>query len=128
MYQPSTPSGKQVPLQPMRVPQRNCFKSGQPGYFARECPTKELARKPRNPAAQDDQVKYCEETLASDCTGPIFCVHCGMTKHSASQGQNTAKQEDLASGLNSHKPLTRRVTMKRSECCDQQKLPTLRRL
>ena len=54
------------------------------------------SQKTIGPVAHDDQVNYCEDTLASDFTGPIFCVNCGMADYSASQCQNVAVQEDLA--------------------------------
>ena len=94
--QPNTPSMKQIPLPPMRIPQGICFHCGLPGHFARQCPTKDQARKPQIFAAPDNQVNYCEEMLASDCTGQIFCVNCGMTEYSASQCQNAAVQEEMA--------------------------------
>ena len=47
----------------------------------------------------DEQVKYCDDTVASECTGPIFCVNCGMTEHSASQCQNVTVHEDMAYSL-----------------------------
>ena len=74
---PSTLSVKQVPLQS----------------------TKGQAREPNPPKAQDDQVNYCEDAIASEGTGPVFSVNCGMTEHSASQHQNTAIREDLAYSL-----------------------------
>ena len=38
----------------------------------------------------------CEDTVASESTGTVFCVKCGMTEQSASQCQNAAVHEDLA--------------------------------
>ena len=70
---PSTPSVKQIPLQPMQAPQGNCFNCGQPSHLARECPSEDQARKPEIPIAQDDQVKYCEETLVRMYGPTILC-------------------------------------------------------
>ena len=71
--QPSDPSIKQwsAPLQPMRAPGYMLF-CGQPGHFARDFAARNQARKPPTPAVHEDQVNYCEDTVASECTGPNF--------------------------------------------------------
>ena len=90
--EPSTLSLKQLSLQPMRAPKllvstvANLVIS----------PPENVVRKPQPLMAQDDQVNHCEDAIASEGTGPVFSVICGMTEHSASQCQNTAIQEDLA--------------------------------
>ena len=84
--------------------------TGQPGYFARECPAEDQARKPQPPVTQFDQVNYREDEVASECTGPLFCLNYGMAEHSASQCQNTAVQEDLAYSLWAAQPKTSHTT------------------
>ena len=89
-----------APQQPARVvPQRACFNCGLRGLFARECANRDLARKPAARAAPDERVNLCENNVASACSGPVFCVNCGMTEHSASQCQNVPVHEDLAYSL-----------------------------
>ena len=43
----------------------------------------------------------CEalDIIAADCTGPLFCVSCGMIEHAASQCENVSKQDDIAYSL-----------------------------
>ena len=88
-----------APQQPARVPQGACFNCGLPGNFARECPNRDLARKPAARAAPDERVNLRENNVASACSGPVFCVNCGMTEQSASQCQNVPVHEDLAYSL-----------------------------
>ena len=74
-----------APQQPARVvPQGACFNCGLPSHFAKECPNRDLARKPAARAAPDERVNLCENNVASACSGPVFCDNCGMTEHSAS--------------------------------------------
>ena len=81
------------------IPQGACFNCGLPGQFARECPNRDLARNPAARAAPDERVNLCENNVASACSGPVFCVNCGMTEHSAPQCQNVPVHEDLAYSL-----------------------------
>ena len=104
---PGPASVKQAPIpqQPARViPLGMYFNCGLAGHFARECPNRDQARKPVARAVPDDRVNFCENDVASACSGPIFCVHCGMTEHSASQCRNVPVHEDLAYSLWAEQP------------------------
>ena len=62
-----------APLHPMRATQGACSNCGQTDDFAREGPVGDRSRKPMKPPAHDDeQVNYCEDTVASECPGLIF--------------------------------------------------------
>ena len=90
------PQPAPIPRQRLRASQGACFNWGQPGRFAREGPTRDLAKKPTAPAAvSDDQVNLFEETVAAESTDPRFCVNFGMDGDS-SQFQNRAIHKDLA--------------------------------
>ena len=52
------------------------------------------------------RVNLCENNVASACSGPVFCVNCGMTEQSASQCQNVPVHEDLAYSLWAEQPPT----------------------
>ena len=107
MAPPGPASVKQSPSpqQPARViPQGACFNCVLPGHIARECPNRDQARKPVARAVPDDRVNLCESNVASACSGPLFCVNCGMTEHSASQCQNVSVREDLAYSLWAEQP------------------------
>ena len=49
------------------------------------------------------------------CSGPVFCVNCGMTEHSASQCQNIPVHEDLAYSLWAEQPSAPPQTLSDSE-------------
>ena len=66
-------------------------------------------------AAPEDRVNLCENNVASACSGPKFCVNCGMTEHSASQCQNVPVHEDLAYRLWAEQPSAPTQTLSDSE-------------
>ena len=77
-------------------------------------PKSRPSKKPAARAAPEERVNLCENNVASACSGPVFCVNCGMTEHSASQCQNVPVHEDLAYSLWAEQPFASQ-TMSDSE-------------
>ena len=82
----------------IRGPQGACFNCEKPGRFAYKFPLRRPSRK-TNGSSFSDQGNFCENTLAPECTGPVFWVNSSMTENPASRCQIVTVQDDLAYSL-----------------------------
>ena len=83
----------------VRVPLGACFNCEQTGHLARDCSTRDKARKPTvypEPETVETTAKDVVECIAENCYGTRSCVNCGMVDHVASQCVESPASDDFA--------------------------------
>ena len=72
--------------------------------LCKRMPKSRSSKKVSSPCCPRRLGNLCENDVAFACSGPIFCVNCGMTEFSASQCRNVPVHEDLAYSLWAEQP------------------------